>query len=56
MALKKNRFVWLGATKPLDAFTYFFRNTPNGLIVAHAYQYEEGMSSWIFECSEATYH
>ena len=55
MALKKNRFVWLGATKPLDAFTYFFRNTPNGLIVAHAYQYEERMSTWIFECSEATY-
>jgi anthraniloyl-CoA monooxygenase len=33
--LKKNRFVWLGSTKPLDAFTYFFRNTPHGTIVAH---------------------
>jgi anthraniloyl-CoA monooxygenase len=53
--LKKNRFVWLGSTKPLDAFTYFFRNTPYGMIVAHAYQYEKGMSTWIFECSDATW-
>jgi len=53
--LKKNRFVWLGSTKPLDAFTYFFRNTEHGLIVAHSYQYELGMSTWIFECSEETW-
>ncbi len=53
--LKKNRFVWLGSTKPLDAFTYFFRTTPHGSIVAHSYQYEEGMSTWIFECSDETW-
>ncbi len=53
--LKKNKFVWLGSTKPLDAFTYFFRNTAHGPIVAHTYQYEEGMSTWIFECSEETW-
>lgn len=53
--LKKNRFVWLGSTKPLDAFTYFFRSTPHGTIVAHTYQYEEGMSTWIFECSDETW-
>ncbi|WP_162128431.1 oxidoreductase [Flavobacterium phycosphaerae] len=55
IALKKNRFVWLGSTKPLDAFTYFFRTTPHGTIVAHTYQYEAGMSTWIFECSEDTW-
>ncbi len=53
--LKKNRFVWLGSTKPLDAFTYFFRTTPHGVIVAHSYQYQEGMSTWIFECSDETW-
>ncbi len=53
--MMKNRFVWMGSTKPLDAFTYFFRTTPFGTIVAHTYQYEEGMSTWIFECSEETY-
>ncbi|MFN3756455.1 MAG: FAD-dependent monooxygenase [Flavobacterium sp.] len=53
--MMKNRFVWMGSTKPLDAFTYFFRTTPHGTIVAHTYQYEEGMSTWIFECSEQTW-
>jgi anthraniloyl-CoA monooxygenase len=53
--LQKNRFVWLGSTKPLDAFTYFFRTTPFGTFVAHSYQYEKGMSTWIFECSEETW-
>ena len=55
IVLKKNRFVWLGSTKPLDAFTYFFRTTPYGTIVAHTYQYEAGMSTWIFECSDETW-
>src|SRR5690606_23721321 len=53
--LKSNRFVWMGSTKPLDAFTYFFRTTPYGSIVAHTYQYEKGMSTWIFECSNETW-
>lgn len=53
--LQKNRFVWLGSTKPLDAFTYFFRTTEFGTFVAHTYQYEAGMSTWIFECSDETW-
>jgi anthraniloyl-CoA monooxygenase len=53
--LKKNKFVWLGSTKPLDAFTYFFRTTEHGVIVAHSYQYQAGMSTWIFECSPETW-
>ncbi|MGH2665575.1 FAD-dependent monooxygenase [Flavobacterium sp.] len=55
IVLQKNRFVWLGSTKPLDAFTYFFRTTPFGTFVAHTYQYEAGMSTWIFECSDETW-
>ncbi len=55
ISLQKNRFVWMGSTKPLDAFTYFFRNTQHGPMVAHTYQYEEGMSTWIFECSDETW-
>lgn len=50
--MKSNRFVWMGSTRPLDAFTYFFRSTPHGTIVAHTYQYEEGMSTWIFETTD----
>jgi anthraniloyl-CoA monooxygenase len=55
ITLKRNRFVWLGSTKPLDAFTYIFRNTIHGPIVAHTYQYEQGKSTWIFECSPETW-
>ncbi len=53
--LQKNKFVWLGSTKPLDAFTYFFRTTPFGTFVAHSYQYQQGMSTWIFECAPETW-
>lgn len=53
--LEKNKFVWLGSTKPLDAFTYFFRTTPYGTFVAHSYQYQQGMSTWIFECTPDTW-
>ncbi|WP_309641526.1 FAD-dependent monooxygenase [Flavobacterium sp.] len=56
VTLKKNKFVWLGSTKPLDAFTYFFKTTIHGTFTAHTYQYEKGMSTWIFECTENTYN
>lgn len=53
--MRKNRFIWCGSTKPLDAFTYFFRNTEYGAFCAHSYQYEEGKSTFIFECTQETY-
>ncbi len=53
--LRPNKFTWLGSTKPLDAFKYFFRDTPQGIILAHCYQYEEGRSTWVIETDEATW-
>jgi anthraniloyl-CoA monooxygenase len=53
--LRPNKFTWLGSTKPLDAFKYFFRETPEGILLAHCYQYEEGRSTWIIETDEATW-
>ncbi len=55
IAEQRNKFVWLGSTRPLDAFTYWFRSTPHGTFVAHTYQYEQGMSTWIFECTPQTW-
>jgi len=46
---KSNYFCWLGSTREMDAFKYFFRETEHGIINVHAYQYEPGMSTWIFE-------
>lgn len=53
--LRRNQFVWLGSTKPLEAFKYFFRQTEHGIMVMHAYQYEEGMSTWICEMQPETW-
>lgn len=47
--LMANQFTWMGSTRPLTDFTYFFKETPQGIIVAHTYQYEPGRSTWIFE-------
>jgi anthraniloyl-CoA monooxygenase len=53
--LRPNKFTWLGSTRPLDAFKYFFRETPEGIVLAHCYQYEEGRSTWIIETDEDTW-
>jgi anthraniloyl-CoA monooxygenase len=53
--LRPNKFTWLGSTKPLDAFKYFFRETPEGTIVAHCYQYEPDRSTWVIETDEKTW-
>ena len=45
----RNKFTWMGSTRPLSAFTYFFRETPHGIIVAHCYQYEPAHSTWVIE-------
>jgi len=53
--LHPNRFVWLGTTKPLPAFTFYFRETPDGVWRVHAYQYAPGRSTFIVECREETW-
>ncbi|MEW6687588.1 MAG: bifunctional salicylyl-CoA 5-hydroxylase/oxidoreductase [Pseudomonadota bacterium] len=53
--LRPNKFAWLGSTRPLDAFKYFFRETREGIILAHCYQYEQGRSTWVIETDEATW-
>lgn len=53
--LRPNRFAWMGSTKPLDAFTFSFRETEHGIFIAHAYQYEPGHSTWVMETDPATF-
>ncbi|MCC4298714.1 oxidoreductase [Aurantimonas coralicida] len=53
VAIKSNRFCWMGSTRPMDEFNYFFRQTEHGIICAHTYQYEAGRSTWIFEMDDA---
>src|SRR5205809_3359332 len=53
--LRPNKFVWLGSTRPLDAFKYFFKETEHGILLAHCYQYEKDASTWIMETNADTW-
>ena len=53
--LRPNKFAWMGSTKPLDAFTFLFEETQWGPFIAHAYQYEPGASTWVFETDPETF-
>lgn len=47
--LRPNRFAWMGSTRPFDAFTFIFRETPHGIFIAHCYQYAANASTWVLE-------
>ena len=49
------RFVWLGTTLPLDAFTFFFVENEHGVFQAHCYKFDEHMSTFIVECDETSW-
>jgi len=53
--VRANKFVWLGTTKVFDAFTFAFEQTEHGWIWAHAYRFAPDCSTFIVECSEATW-
>src|SRR2546421_7637789 len=53
--VRSNMFAWMGSTRPLDAFTFIFQETEWGPFIAHAYQYEVGRSTWIFETDPETF-
>ena len=55
MDWRPNRFCWLATTLPLDNFTFIFRRNEHGWWWVHGYRYEEGMSTWIVECSHQTW-
>lgn len=49
------RFVWLGTTLPLDAFTFIFERTEHGWFTVHAYRFDAELSTFIVECREETW-
>jgi len=53
--VRPNKFTWMGSTRPLDAFTFIFQDTEYGPFIAHAYQYEAGASTWVFETDPQTF-
>ncbi|GMU61067.1 MAG: salicylyl-CoA 5-hydroxylase [Myxococcaceae bacterium] len=56
---RKCKFIWLGTTQPLSAFTFLFKDTPHGLFQVHAYPFTRtpmqpsgAVSTFIVECRE----
>lgn len=49
------RFVWLGTTKVFDAFNFIFVENEHGWFQAHAYRFEDGMSTFIVETPHETW-
>jgi anthraniloyl-CoA monooxygenase len=52
---RRNKFVWLGTTLPLDTFTFIFEANEHGLFQVHAYRFEDGLSTFIVETTEDTW-
>ena len=53
--LGKARYIWLGAHKVLDAFTFIFRENEHGLFQVHAYPFNGTTSTFIVECDEQSW-
>jgi anthraniloyl-CoA monooxygenase len=53
--LGKARYIWLGADKVLDAFTFIFRENEHGLFQVHAYPFSGTASTFLLECDEASW-
>ncbi len=54
----KCRFAWFGTDLDLEAFTFLFVESPDGLFMVHAYPFQKGdenRGTWIVECHEETW-
>jgi anthraniloyl-CoA monooxygenase len=56
ISVRACKYIWLGTQQKFDqAFTFIFEERPEGWIWAHAYEFDAGTSTFIVECSEATW-
>jgi len=51
----RNRYIWLGTRKLFHGLTLTFVEHPTGLYAAHSYKFDDHASTFIVECSEATW-
>ena len=55
ITLGRAKYIWLGAEKVLDAFTFIFRENKHGLFQVHAYPFSGTTSTFIVECNESAW-
>jgi 2-polyprenyl-6-methoxyphenol hydroxylase-like FAD-dependent oxidoreductase len=51
----RNKYIWLGSTKVLDAFTFALVRTSAGWIWFHGYAHDSETSTCVVECSPETW-
>jgi len=51
----KAKFIWLGTTRPFDAFTFLCKENEHGFFTVHAYQFDEKTSTFIVETDEESW-
>lgn len=52
LTVEGSKYIWLGTTRPFDAFTFIFRETVHGPFQAHVYPFSETTSTFIVEAAE----
>jgi 2-polyprenyl-6-methoxyphenol hydroxylase-like FAD-dependent oxidoreductase len=55
LRLGGNKYIWLGTDKLFDSFNFYFSGTACGWIWAYAYKHDPVMSTFVVECSPATW-
>ena len=53
--VRKNKFFWFGTHKVFDAFTFAFEQLPEGWVWAHAYRFDDNLSTFIVEMEPETW-
>ncbi|HJP72930.1 MAG TPA: bifunctional salicylyl-CoA 5-hydroxylase/oxidoreductase [Pseudonocardiaceae bacterium] len=49
---RRCRYMWLGTDKVFDAFKFYIKETPHGVMQVHGYPYDAGHSTFIVEMHE----
>jgi anthraniloyl-CoA monooxygenase len=47
--VRSNKYMWLGTDKVFEAFKFYIRETPHGVMQVHGYPYDAGHSTFIVE-------
>ncbi|MEA3015074.1 MAG: anthraniloyl-CoA monooxygenase [Sphingomonadales bacterium] len=53
--VKKNKFFWFGTNRVFEAFTFAFEHTAAGWVWAHAYRFDDNLSTFIVEMDPETW-
>jgi anthraniloyl-CoA monooxygenase len=53
--VRRNKFFWYGTAKVFDAFTFAFEQTQAGWVWAHAYRFDDALSTFIVEMAPETW-